>query len=145
MRNFRRGQSLIVLVFLMVMVVSILSFAAYEPFKVKLTLYERLVVMSLLPKEEAFLTLVIIRDLQVELAATEEEIKLAGIATAPNGGITAENWLAVPEKEIVFGDIAKGLVVSALKKLDEAKKLTNDHFTVYQKFILAKEEVKEGE
>ena len=145
MKMLRRKQSLLVIVLLMVLVLSITALAVYEPFKVSLNLYERLVVMSLLPKQESFLTLVIIRDLQKELAATEEEIKLAGVVNLPTGGVSATDWLAVPEKEIVFGDIAKGLIVDALKKLDEEKKITNDHFTVYQKFMLVENKVGEGE
>ena len=143
----RKNQRLLTLVFCIVILFSIISLAAYEPFKVKLNLFERLVVMGLLPKEENFLTLVIIRNLQMELAATEAEAKLAGLVPVDTGGTRAEDWLAVPEKEIIFGDIAKGLVVDALKKLDETKKLTNDYFTIYEKFVLEKkvEEPKVGE
>ena len=139
MRFLRRKQSLIVLAFLMVMVVSIAVYAAYEPFKVKLNLYERVVAMSLLPKEGSFVTLKIIRELQMELAPSEEEAKIAGLEDLPTGGIKAENWFLVVEKEIVFGDIAKALIVDALKKLDEEEKLLNDHFTLYEKFIVIPE------
>jgi len=106
-------------------------------------LYERVVVMSLLPPEGNFITLKIVRDLQAELAPSEEEAKIAGLEDLPTGGVKAENWFLVVEKEIVFGDIALGLVVDALKKLDEEEKLTNDHFTVYEKFVINSE--KEGD
>ena len=39
------------------------------------------------------------------------------------------------EREIEIGDIGRGLIVSALKKLDEEKKLTERHFGLYEKFV----------
>ena len=141
----RRNTKLIALVLCFMMLLSMIALTAYEPFKVKLNLYERVVAMSLLPKEGSFITLKIIRDLQMELAPSEEEAKIAGLENLPNGGIKADNWLLVVEKEIVFGDIAKGIIVDALKKLDEEEKLVNDHFTVYQKFMLVENKVEEEE
>ena len=132
----RRNTKLIALVFCLVMLLSAIALTAYEPFKVKLNMYERVVAMSLLPKEGNFITLKIIRELQMELAPTEEEAKICGLEDLPGGGIKAQDWFLVKEKEIVFGDIAKALIVDALKKLDETEKLTNDHFTLYEKFII---------
>lgn len=144
---FKRKLNIIALVLCFVLVLSLLSFAKqYEPFKVKLTLFERFVVMTLLPPEGSYRTLKIVRELQMELATTEEEDKLAGLHDLPGGGTDAEDWDAVPPKEIVFGDVAKGLIVDALKKLDEEEELTHQHFTLYEKFVLEKiEEPKEGE
>lgn len=139
----RRNTKLLALALCFVMLFTLIALTAYEPFKVKLNLYERVVAMSLLPKEGSFVTLKIIRDLQMELAPTEEEAKLAGLEDLPTGGVKAQNWFLVVEKEIVFGDIAKGLIVDALKKLNETEKLTNDHFTLYEKFIIIPE--KEGD
>jgi len=131
----RRMKS-IALILCLVMVFSVIAFAVYEPFKVKLNLFERVVVMSLLPAEGSFLTLKIVRELQMELAPSEGEAALAGLEDLPTGGIRAENWVAVEEKEIIFGDIALGLVVDALKKLNDEEKLLNDHFTIYEKFVI---------
>lgn len=132
----RRNAKLLALVLCFVMLFAMIALTAYEPFKVKLNLYERVVVMSLLPVEANFMTWRIIKELQMELAPSDEEAVLAGLDKLPGGGIKAENWFIVVEKEIVFGDIALGLVVDALKKLDKAEKLTNDHFTIYEKFII---------
>lgn len=52
-----------------------------------------------------------------------------------------EDWILVEEKEIVFGNIVKGLIVDALKNLDETEKLTDDHFTLYEKFIIIPEKL----
>lgn len=134
-----RRMKIISLVLCLVMVLSMIAFAVNEPFKVKLNLFERIVTMSLLPVEGSFLTLKIVRDLQMELAPSEEEALLAGLEDLPTGGIKAEDWFAVEEKEIIFGDIALGLVVDALKKLNDEEKLTNDHYTIYEKFIVVPE------
>lgn len=144
---FKRRLNIIALVLCFVLVLGLLSFAKqYEPFKVKLTLFERFVVLTLLPPEGSYRTLKIVRELQMELATSEEEDKLAGLHDLPGGGTDAENWDAVPPKEIIFGDVAKALVVDALKKLDEEEKLTHQHFTLYEKFVLEKiEEPKEGD
>ena len=137
---FNRKLNLIALVLCLVMILSLLSFAVYEPFKVELTLFERFVVRTLLPPEGSYSTLKIVWELQMELATTEEENKLAGLEDLPGGGTDAENWDAVEPKEIVFGDITKGLIVDALKKLDEQEKLTQQHITIYEKFVLGKVE-----
>ena len=144
MRNLRGKQSLLIIILIMVIVFSITALAVYEPFKVKLKLFDRLVCMSLLPPEGSFATLKIIRDLQMELAPTDEEAKLAELEDdLVNGGITAKDWDIVPEKEIVFGDIAKSIIVKALEKLDQEEKLTQQHFILYEKFILG--DKKEGD
>ena len=139
----RRDTKLLALALVFVMLFSLIALAVYEPFKVKLDMYERVVCMSLLPKEGSFITLKIIRDMQMELAPSDAEAKLAGLEDLPGGGIKAENWFIVIEKEIVFGEIALAMVVDALKKLDEEEKLLNDHFTLYEKFIVLPE--KEGD
>lgn len=138
----RRNTKLFSLILVFVMLFAMIALAVYEPFKVKLNMFERVVANSLLPFETNFLTWKIIKDLQMELAPTEEEAKLAGLENLPEGGMRAENWFAVEEKEIVFGDIAFNLIVEALKKLNETDKLRNDHFTLYEKFIILPE--KEG-
>lgn len=144
MRNLRGNQSLLIIILIMVIVFSITALAVYEPFKVKLKLFDRLACMSLLPPEGSFATLKIIRDLQMELAPTDEEAKLAELEDdLVNGGITAKDWDIVPEKEIVFGDIAKSIIVKALEKLDQEEKLTQQHFILYEKFILG--DKKEGD
>ncbi|MBA7553119.1 hypothetical protein ES705_45706 [subsurface metagenome] len=140
-----RKLNLVAFVLCFVLILSLSSFAVYEPFKVELTLFERFMVMTLLPPEGSYRTLKIIRELQMELGTTEEEDKLAGLYDLLGGGTDAENWDAVEPKEIVFGDVAKALVVDALKKLDEEEKLRQQHFTLYEKFVLEKVEEPEEE
>lgn len=144
----KRKLNLVALILCIVLIVGMVAYAEYEPFKVKLNLFERFVVLALLPQEGSFVTLKIVRELQMELAPTEEELALAEVRDLPTGGIEAKNWNAVEEKEFIFGERAKEIIVKALKLLDEREKLRNEHFSVYEKFILEKvkkEEVKEGE
>lgn len=137
-----RRMKLTALILCIVLIVGMVAYAEYEPFKVKLNLFERIVIMALLPVEGSFTTLKIVRDLQMELAPDEEEYKLAGLQDLEGGGINARDWGAVEEKEIIFGDKAKEIIVNALIKLDEGEKLRQEHFSVYEKFVLEKEEEK---
>jgi len=41
----------------------------------------------------------------------------------------------VDDKEIKIGEIATQLIVAALKKLNETEKLTEQHFSLYEKFV----------
>jgi len=145
MLRSRQKQSILALVLVIVLVLSMVALATEEGFKVKLGLFDRLVCMSLLPEEGSFATLKIIRETQMELAPSEEEYKLAGLVpNTSNGGTESTlGWDKVPEKEIIFGDIAKGLIVAALESLDAEEKLTQQHFMLYEKFVLGENEVEE--
>jgi hypothetical protein len=109
-------------------------YAEYVPFKVSLNLFERLTVMSLLPKESNFTTLKIINDLNMELAPTEEEINLSELKVNNDGTVSAI-WGKVPEKEFTLGEIAKKVIVDALKKLNKEDKLQMQYYTIYEKFV----------
>jgi len=140
-----RRLNIIALILIFVLLMSMVAFTADEPFKVKLGLFDRLVCLALLPAEGSYTTLKIVRELQMELAPSEEESKAAGVIDdLLSGGVQATlGWDKVGDKEIVFGDIAKGIIVAALEKLDENEKLTQQHFNLYKWFVLnVKQEVK---
>ena len=147
----RRMKLTAVLVLVFVLLIGMMALAEYEPFKVKLLLFDRMVCLALLPAEGSFATLKIVRELQMELAPSEEEYKAAGLKPdLLTGGITVDpekGWDKVEEKEIVFGDIAKAIIVAALEKLDAEEKLTQQHFILYELFVEGKkqEEIKEGD
>jgi len=113
--------------------------AEYVSFKVKLDIKERIIVGMLLPKEASFAKWKIFNDLRNVLSPTEEEVKTINMKDLPEGGVTA-NWDAVPEKEIVFGEVAEKAVVDALKKLDAEEKLLPEHISLYEKFVIRKKE-----
>ena len=144
-----RRLNIIALILVFVMLMSMVAFTAYEPFKVKLGLFDRLVCLALLPAEGSYATLKIVRDMQMELAPSEEESRLAGIVDdLLTGGVQAKlGWDKVGDKDIVFGDVAKGIIVAALEKLDVEEKLTQQHFNLYRWFVLGEKQevIKEGD
>lgn len=101
----------------------------------KLTVLERITTLNILPPEGNFLTLKIVRKLREALSFTEEELKTFEIvqeghritwnSTADTSGGT----------EIPIGEKATDLIVTALKKLDQEGKLTEQHVSLYEKFI----------
>jgi len=112
-----------------------------EDFKTKLNLFERLVVMGLLPQTGNFATLKIVTEANLMLGATDEESVIAGLKPNDQGGVVAQyGWTIVPEKEFVFKETLLGIIKSALQKLENEEKLTMEHFRVYEKFMIVKEE-----
>lgn len=143
-----RRLNLIAIVLVMVMLISMVALAAEDVFKVELGLFDRLVCLAILPAEGSYATLKIVRELQMELAPSEEESKLAGIKDdLLTGGVTAIlGWDKVLDKEIIFGDVAKGIIIAALEKLNTEEKLTQQHFNLYKWFVLdeKQEAIKDG-
>jgi len=112
--------------------------AEYIPFVVKLNSLERLLSLSLLPSEGSYATWKVINDLRNELAFTSEELTKLDLQPAANGGVQG-NWDAVPEKEITFGETTEKMIVDALTELDSNEKLTPEHLSLYQKFVIREE------
>ena len=141
---------LITLVLVFVLLISMVALGATEYFKVELGLFNRLVCLALLPEKGSFATLKIVRELQMEFAPSEEEYIAAGLKDdLLTGGVLAEKgWDKVEDKEITFGEVAKGLIIKALEELDESENLRQEHFDLYRWFVLdekQEEEIKEGE
>ena len=97
----------------------------------KLSVGERIVILSLLPTEGSFATLKILNQLRLGLSFTEEELKKWGI-TEIEGRAT---WQEDAEVEIPIGEKATDIVVAALKKRDKEQKLPLQAIGVYEKFI----------
>lgn len=136
---FKRKLNIVAFVLCVIMLLSAFSIFA-EELKTKLNLFERLVVMQLLPQKGNFATLKIVTELNMKLGASDEEYITAGLEPQPDGSVQAEfGWLSVPEKEFVFKEAALGMIRAALKILDDAEQLTMEHFRVYQKFMVIEE------
>lgn len=99
----------------------------------KLNVFERLILLNILPKEGDFTTLKIVRKLREDLSFSEEEHKKFNLKQ--DGPTVTWNTEADKPKEIPIGEKATDVIVDALKKLDKEKKLTDQHFTLYEKFI----------
>ncbi len=103
----------------------------------KLNVKERFMIMSILPQENNFVTLKIIRDLKSKLGPTDKEFKEFEIKTDKKTGSTEWNEKGKEGIEFEVGEIETGLIVTALKALNKENKLREDHFTLYEKFVEA--------
>ena len=97
-----------------------------------LSVLERLVLLTALPKEGGYATLKILMNLHLSLSFTEEQIKEWGITSDPETGTA---WKENAVVEIPIGEKATDIIVGAFKKLDREKKLTPEMIDTYEKFI----------
>ncbi len=100
----------------------------------KLNVMERLNVLSVLPKESDFATLKIVRVLQDSVGFGEAEWKEYGIKQK-DGSTTWNPEKGSEEKEIEIGEKATDVIKEAFKELNNKKKLTAQHLSVYEKFM----------
>lgn len=98
-----------------------------------LKVMDRLVVLSLLPKEADFGALRIAHELRMNLSFSEEERQ--SLAMHEQGDQLLWSNEADLGKEVAIGPGAAGMIVDALRKLDKEKKLTEDHLGIYERFI----------
>jgi hypothetical protein len=99
-----------------------------------LTTLERLLLLNILPKEGDFTTLKIVRKLREALSWTEAEYAERKFTTKEDGSTT---WtLGNPDAvEIPIGEKATDIIVEVLKKLNSEKKLNEQQFSLYEKFV----------
>ena len=103
-----------------------------------LTMMERFILNSVLPTEGAFTEIRIIQNLREELPPTEEEHKILEFTSA-DGMTRWKNKLEPSEGySITIGERATDIITEALKKLNDEKKLTTDHLSLYEKFVEGK-------
>jgi len=106
----------------------------------ELTVLERLVLLNVLPREGDFTTIKLMRRLRESLSFDEEELKK--IELVQDGDQTRWNEEASRSilKPIQIGEKMTDIVHDALKKLNDEKKLTDQHFSLYEKFVVNKKE-----
>jgi hypothetical protein len=102
----------------------------------ELTILERLILLSILPQEGNFTTLKIVRQLRENLSFSEEEHKV--LQFKQNGDALLWDQTNIGIKDITLGEKATDIIVESLKKLDDTNKLTEQHFSVYEKFMIPK-------
>ena len=105
----------------------------------KLNLLERITLLNILPQEADYVTLKILNKLKETLSPSEDEFKEFEIEPVmdESGAQTGTKWneKGIEERELEIGEKATDMIVGALKKLDTEKKLTNQHYSIYEKFI----------
>ena len=133
----------------------------------KLTVYERLALISILPKEGDFVTLKLVRKLRETLSFSEKEIaqidfqnmwkcptcqKVEFTSVQPKcedcnrymvtaGQVTWDEKKATKLiKEVHLGDSMMALCSSVLKRLSDEEKLTEQQMTLYEKFCTGEED-----
>jgi hypothetical protein len=131
----------------------------------KLTVFERLTLQNILPREGDFITLKLVRKLREALAFSEKEIAeinfrnhwkcpecqrvelSAEVIKCPDCGIymilagqvTWDEDKAII-KDVHMGDTMLALCKTTIKKLSDEQKLKEEQMSLYQKFVEAEEE-----
>lgn len=100
--------------------------------KVNFSVLDRIMMLQALPAEENIITLRIVRDLKKSLSFTEDELKVLNIRPRPEGGLI---WDAPMEREFDIGEKAAEVMASALKALNDKKKLTEQHVDLWDKVV----------
>ena len=99
----------------------------------KLNVLERLTLLGILPKEGSFVTLKVLRTLTSNLGFNEKELKDFDIHQEDEQ--VKWNEKGNNEREVVIGEKATDIIIESLKKLDDEKKLIDQHFSLYEKFV----------
>ena len=109
--------------------------------KVKLNVGERLTAMQLLPQEGNFLTLKLTKDVIDILGINEKDFKEFEIKAEVVDDKTMTTWNKKGTEEVEFelGPKTISLISDSLVKLDKDGKLTNQHFSLYEKFCKTEE------
>jgi len=101
-----------------------------------LKVLDRVTLLGILPEQGDYLTLKIVRKLREALSFDEAELALLKIVQEGN----QMKWDAEADegKDIEIGEKATDVVVGCLKKLNDEKKLTQQHYSLYEKFVESK-------
>ena len=104
----------------------------------RLGILDRFVLAKVLPPEGDISTLRIVRELRQALSFTEAEHKKFSMKIVGEGEARHWEWDndvdRVNHKGIQVGPLGFTLIHDALKKLNEAKKLTEEHIGLYDMF-----------
>jgi len=97
----------------------------------ELTIYERLLLLNVLPPTGDLTTIRIVRKLRETLSLTEEEHVEHHIETTPDGNVKWDNDVPKPFE---LGAKAHDIAVKALEKLDSEGAITEQHLSLFDKF-----------
>lgn len=100
-----------------------------------LNVLDRIQLLQHLPREGDILSLRILQTLRTSIGFSEKEIKEFGLESDEETNQTT--WESDEEVDIPIGEKATDIIVDALKKLNEEKKLPDTAIDLYDKFIPA--------
>ena len=98
----------------------------------KLNIGERLIILQILPKEDNFATLKLIRDLVNKIGISADEH--SDFELKQNGDKIIWNEKGSEEKSIDLKNKEIEVIITALEKLDAESKLEFRHFSIFEKF-----------
>ena len=106
----------------------------------ELTVPERLTLLNILPKEGDFTTIKLMRKLRESLSFDEDELKI--IQFVQDGDQVTWNVAGAASimKQCQIGEKMADTIRDTLKKLNDEKKLTEQHFSIYEKFVVNRED-----
>jgi len=99
----------------------------------ELKVFDRLILLNIMPKEGDFTTLKIVRKLREDLSFSEDEHKALEFKQE-DGQVQWKQAGDIP-KDVPIGEKASDLIADVLKKLDKEKKLQDQHYRVYELFV----------
>ena len=100
----------------------------------QLGVFDRVLLMNILPREGDFRTLKVLRKLVDDIGFSEEE--LAALQFVQEGAQVKWRQEADAPKDVPIGEIARGLIADRLRELDAGKKLSMEHMGLYERFVL---------
>lgn len=101
----------------------------------ELTVAERLVLANVLPAEGNFTTLRLVRKLREALSFDDAEHKELEFAQAGDRISWNPEKAEKLMKDVEVGEIMTQTIKDALKKMNDEKKLKEEHISLYEKFI----------
>lgn len=106
--------------------------------KVQLSVCERILLANgVLPSENNFVTLRIVRKIKERIGFAEDELKMIDMKfdSSPSSG-TSCSWDVSKEnpKEYEFNDMEIDIIKNALIDIDRNKKATVNHLSLFEKF-----------
>ncbi len=104
----------------------------------KLSVFERLLLLNILPAEGDMTTLRIIRQMKEDLSFTEEEHKALEFDMGEGGSV---RWKADADtmKDVPIGEKGQDIIKEQLVKANDQKKLQLQHMALYERFVEGKE------
>ena len=103
----------------------------------ELGVLERIRLLGILPEQGDIGTLKIVRRLRESLSFSEEEIKEMEISFVRSAGQIEYKWNNKKEKPLVieFKPMSLRIITDALRDANKAKRLTEQHISIYEKFF----------
>ena len=106
----------------------------------ELTVPERLTLLNILPKEGDFTTIKLMRKLRESLSFDEDELEVIKFVQDGDQVRWNAEGAAGIMKQCQIGEKMTDIIHDTLKKLNDEKKLTEQHFSLYERFVVNREE-----